>query len=71
MRAKSSTKFLGKFFFTRLKKKDKFYFKRINQRYKDLRENVKKTSLLSEQEMFQAYLDLMDILLQMHSKEGM
>ena len=71
MKSEFSPKLSGKFFFTRIKKKDKFYFIRLSERYRDLRENVAKSSLLSEQEMFLAYLDLMDTLLQIHStKEG-
>ncbi len=44
---------------------------RLSERYRDLRDNATKSSLLSEQEMFLAYLDLMDTLLQIYStKEG-
>ena len=71
MNSKSSPKLSGKFFIARLKKKDRFYFMRLNQRYTDLKINIEKYSMLSEQEMFQAYLDLMDTLFQIHSpKEG-
>jgi len=71
MKSEFSSTFSGKFFFARLKKKDTFYFMRLFERYRDLKDNATKSSLLSEQEMFLAYLDLMDILLQIKStKEG-
>jgi len=72
MKSEFSPKLSGKLFFARIKKKDKFYFRRLSERYRDLRDNVTKIGLLSEQEMFLAYLDLMDTLLQIYStNEGM
>ena len=60
----------GKFFFKRLKKKDPGYFKRLNERYRDLKKSSVKYASMTEQELFYSYLDLMDAVLEMHNRDS-
>jgi hypothetical protein len=60
----------GKFFFRRLKKKDPGYFKRLNDRYQDLKKNSARYARVTEQELFYSYLELMDAVLDMHNRDG-
>ena len=60
----------GKFFFRQLKKKDKGYFHRLKQRYDDINTNAEKYASLTEQEMIDSYLELMDTLFEMHKLKG-
>ena len=67
----SKRKLQGVFFFNRLKRRDKSYLKRLEQRYADLKLTVSKTAHLSVQDMVQAYFDLMELVhqIQMSSVE--
>ena len=60
---KSKSYFRSNYFFIRLKKGDSFYYKRLNDRFKTIRENAIKFSKATEQEMFISYLKLMDLAL--------
>ena len=55
--------FKGIFFFKMLKKKDPGYIDRLIERYTTIQENSVRLALLSEQEMFDSFLELMDAVL--------
>ena len=60
----------GIYFFNRLKKKDAAYIHRLIQRYYDIMLNAEKTAQLSEIEMFEAYLELMDTAIDLYLSQG-
>ena len=60
----------GIYFFNRLKKKDPAYIHRLIQRYYDIKLNAEKTAQLTEKEMFEAYLELMDTAIDLYLSQG-
>lgn len=61
MSSKLKSNFRSNYFFIRLKKGDSFYYQRLNDRFKTIRENAIKLSKATEQEMFISYLKLMEL----------
>ena len=59
----------GKFFFKLLKKKDPGYYRRLKERFQDLKKNSVRYASMTEQELFYAYLELMDAVLEMHNSD--
>lgn len=63
----SKSNFSGNYFFIRLKKGDSFYYKRLNDRFKKIRENTIRASKVTEEEMFISYLKLMELSIAMNN----
>ncbi|OLS22079.1 MAG: hypothetical protein HeimC3_32670 [Candidatus Heimdallarchaeota archaeon LC_3] len=63
-------KLKGLFFFKRLKKGDSGYYKRLNERYQDIKKNAVKYTSMTEQEIFYSYIELMDAVLEIQNKDS-
>ncbi|MHA1973931.1 MAG: hypothetical protein ACTSW1_13115 [Candidatus Hodarchaeales archaeon] len=56
-----------KYWYMKKRKSDPGYLKRIIQRYQDIRENAEIYAKYTEEEMFKAYLDFMNLVFQLHN----
>ena len=70
MTTNSESRIAGIYFFKRLKKKDPAYVQRLIQRYTDIKLNAEKSAPITEKEMFEAYLELMDTAIELYLSQG-
>lgn len=63
-------KLKGLYFFRQLKKRDPGYLRRLAERFKDLKTNAERYAKMTDQELFYAYLELMEVALEMHHSDS-